>query len=697
MSIFVIFVLLCVSMSAHAFMSNDTIPEATLDTLVTIKEVDVRAKYMERDANGNLQVRVQGNPLAMGTTITSFLETIPGVMVDGGSLSIEGRGGTIIEMDGRQMPMSELAAIPLSLVSRIEVVPNAEGRYGINASGGVLRVHLRKIPGVIGSISNNNITDEHGFYEDCPILHFLLRESRHSLYSMTGVQWHDALGKSIRTIYPAASPTNATETYIREDATQFIAQQNLSYRYEFSDLTNFHLYGMLLSNHTESDYHYNTITDVSRTYSNSRYRTYSVGSRFDTSFGQEVEGRRHTLILQSNLVHTNRSRPEIYESTKTNCPYAKTLGTNFDITASLDLVMPHGGTLGTGAMIDYLNDLELHDGVSDPVFRNIDPLHTRNINVGGQGWVEYHQKIGSVNLYGKLAYMNRRMRLTDHNEGTQVEHHYHGLFPVLRLTWDLDEQAGNTFTFYYQSFYNTPNYNLYNPRITYISDNTYSMGNPNLRHAVTHRIQTLLYLGETWYFNAFFSYDNHPVISTTFPSPDRPGTYYMMPVNMGHQTMWYFSPTHTTWPVKKVWRMENVIVLRNDHHSYGGRSIDNPHIFLFSRHRLFVTKHFSLTLDLEFNTKSKRIDYEGRDEFSTTAGFNLSLLKGRMTVSGAAASLFAPHHRSTYWSGDDKIVVRQLTHPWKAQLYVSWNFTAGKKIRQIQMQQARGWSQSSTF
>lgn len=111
----------------------------------------VMARFTKMKTSGDVVVQVHGNPLAKGKTTVGFLRFMRDLEVTNSSISVRGKENTLIYLDGRPISFDQLKAIPPSMIDRIEIEPNADASYGVNATGGVVKVFLRKKGGLIGA------------------------------------------------------------------------------------------------------------------------------------------------------------------------------------------------------------------------------------------------------------------------------------------------------------------------------------------------------------------------------------------------------------------------------------------------------------------------------------------------------------------------------------------------------------------
>ena len=125
-----------------------------------IEGVVVKARIVRREAD-RFVVDVADAPAAAGRDGAELLERAPGVWMDGEKISINGKGGTKVFVNDRELRMepAQLMAYLRSLraeeIQRIEIVPTAGADHDADAAGGIVLITLRKRreDGLQGSLS----------------------------------------------------------------------------------------------------------------------------------------------------------------------------------------------------------------------------------------------------------------------------------------------------------------------------------------------------------------------------------------------------------------------------------------------------------------------------------------------------------------------------------------------------------------
>jgi len=96
-------------------------------------------------------VNVDASPTSAGATALEVLEKSPGVTVDNdGNISLRGKQGVIVMMDGKQTYLSaaDLANLlkntPASALDQIEIMTNPSARYDASGNSGVINIKTKK-------------------------------------------------------------------------------------------------------------------------------------------------------------------------------------------------------------------------------------------------------------------------------------------------------------------------------------------------------------------------------------------------------------------------------------------------------------------------------------------------------------------------------------------------------------------------
>lgn len=96
-------------------------------------------------------VNVDASPTSAGATALEVLEKSPGVMVNNdGIISLRGKAGVIVMMDGKQTFLSPtdlanlLKNMPASAIDQIEIMTNPSAKYDASGNSGIINIKTKK-------------------------------------------------------------------------------------------------------------------------------------------------------------------------------------------------------------------------------------------------------------------------------------------------------------------------------------------------------------------------------------------------------------------------------------------------------------------------------------------------------------------------------------------------------------------------
>jgi hypothetical protein len=96
-------------------------------------------------------VNVESSPTSAGSTALDILEKSPGITVDNdGNISLRGKQGVIVMMDGKQTFLSAadlanlLRNMPASALDQIEIMTNPSSKYDASGNSGVINIKTKK-------------------------------------------------------------------------------------------------------------------------------------------------------------------------------------------------------------------------------------------------------------------------------------------------------------------------------------------------------------------------------------------------------------------------------------------------------------------------------------------------------------------------------------------------------------------------
>jgi outer membrane receptor protein involved in Fe transport len=520
------------------------------DTKILEEVVVVKAKpYIERQG-GKMILNVESNIGATGSSAFEVLEKAPSVNVDqNDNISLRGKGGIIVQIDGKNTPLSGsnlanyLRGIPSGAVEKIEFITNPGAKYDASGSA-IINIKMKKDRkrGTNGTVSlmagqgkyprsNNSLSLNHrnkdinvfgsysfaysewfndlnldrkffengnftGRYDQVNSLKMNFRN--HILRS--GIDWTPSKKHSFGVVVNGVSnkfnPTgrNLSDVYNENNQpdSRFISwKRSRDNHHNFSANLNHKFTIDTLGTELTTDFDYANYGNITRQNFQTRY--------FDDN---NVENSPQYLLhgdLSGNL--------NLY-SLKSD--YVKTLSNKIKIE--------------TGLKTSYVkadNNVAFYDVSSGaPVFDETTSNHfiyTENINAG---YVNASTDIGNWGMYLGFRVENTNITGKQLVDNTSFNNDYTQLFPSALVSYKFNDN--NSLELNYSRRIARPSYDQLNPFKYFLDPTTYKVGNPYLDPQTTHSIELTHIFKQKIYTTLSFSRTEDNITGVIAPSDENP-------------------------------------------------------------------------------------------------------------------------------------------------------------------------------
>ncbi len=488
-------------------------------TNTVLSAVTITAKRPPVEVKAGMTVvNVEASPTNAGLNALELLEKSPGVSVDNdGNVSLKGKGGVIILIDGKQTYLSgqNLAAFLKSLqasgIDQIEIMTNPPAKYDAAGGAGIINIKTKK--GTIRGMNGNmNFNYSQGFYPKYNGgANFNYRNKKINIFGgYNGGVWE---GIGILTI---------DRNFYKDEILSGTSEQTTN-RHNKASWHNIKL---------GADYYF-TEKDVVGVVVNGNINPWKNWQQ-STSYLKDVDHQVTSAFISeaynannSSNITTNLNYKHSFDSTgreiSTDLDYGyyysrgkNTLATKvFDAgdiqkgnTILLDGLFPSATNLYT-AKVDYTHPfsktMKLETGVK-AAFVNInnDVIYRRDTSTG---WFADEERsnhfIYKENVNAAYAIfsagikkweLSGGLRVENTNaEGTQVKgdssftRHYTSLFPNASVSYNMNEK--NQLGLSYSRRIRRPDYNDLNPFVFFIDSLTYGQGNPYLQPQFSNNIE----------------------------------------------------------------------------------------------------------------------------------------------------------------------------------------------------------------
>lgn len=633
--------------------------------------VTAQKPFLQR-LTDRIVVNVENSIISAGSTALEVLERSPGVIVDGDAISLRGKAGVTIMIDGKPSPMTgaDLAAYLRGLssgaIESIHIITNPSARYDAAGNSGIIDIRLKKDQrlGFNGTLTAGY---GQGFYPKGNAgTTFNYRNKKLNVfgnYNYTGrkdqswlIQARQFFDKGVLT--GSDNKDNIGVVNLHAHSVRLGADFFPSKKTVVGFLVNANFSNLLFNANNRSVvknaqnlpyYYFNTLNGTDNHNTNhvaniNLKHTFSAGRELtvDADYGvyrSDNFSRITTLFYQ--MTGTSSKPTDILDADQKGDLVLKT--------AKADYVQPlgKGGRLEAGAKTSYVS------ADNDARFFNVFPwgpqVDVRKTNrffykeYNNAGYLSYSKEGKKVSLQLGLRGEHTDIRTRQVVKDVRWDSGYFQLFPSAFFNWKLKESQ--TLGLSLSRRIDRPGYGQLNPFLAFIDATAYTTGNPQLLPQLTWSSE----VSYTWKGHLFsIGYSRtmdpqYPVIGKVLDLiPDfdiPPGTDSNITVQkpMNLLSLDYYNLTISS-PVKvrPWWNMMNNIALfyNGVKAAIGGVELDNgdPTVFVRTNNSFMLKGGWSAELNGSMLTPRRSGYLLSRLRGAVDAGVQKKVLKGAGTV-----------------------------------------------------------------
>lgn len=619
-------------------------------------------------------VNVESMMSSATSNTLEILEKTPGVIVSAnGEISLNGRSGVLVLIDGRPTYMSgqDLAAylksIPGGTLDRIELIDNPSAKYDA-AGNAIINIRLKKnrAGGFTGSLSvgytqgryarindalnlnyrykkinlfgNIGYGYEKTYNTDTYDRHFFnaLNEEVSSIYLVTQ---QGAKGKGLNGFWGADYSLSANTTigfvvnmneYKRNGLLQY-AGSNYSNNIQPDSTSN----GYTAS--TDKRHNLGTNINFNHRFGNNgrelsadfNYLRYTGGG--DQSIRNFVYGNTGDPLQTSSFLYTLPSTISIYTA---KADYVHPLSKDARIEAGFK-----SGVVNNDNLANYFNT-----SMGTPVVDNSQTnhfLYRENINAGYINAQAKWSRIGvQLGLRAENTQATGRQLGNDSVKESRFTKNYTQLFPSMFISYKLDSAGRNTLTASITRRINRPNYQLLNPFLFMRDQYTYTGGNPLLgpqyqyRYELRYQYKQILRMGLSYNRFTDVIFQTTDVVDKIFiTKPENIAKGFMLLLNTG-----------ITLNPAKWWTFNSDILLSHiglDGNSYGQKLDPNAYIARINVINMFQFKNgWAAEAGAYYASKDLNGQAYTSGMIRTNAGVQKKLWKDKVSIRLSVEDIF---------------------------------------------------------
>jgi iron complex outermembrane recepter protein len=509
---------------------NSTINAGSLQLSSSVKTLaavninaSIKKPFIERKIDRTV-INVDAEITNAGTTALEVLEKSPGVTVDkDGNVSLKGKQGVIIMMDGRPSYLSgqELANVlknmPSSAIDQIEIMTNPSSKYDAAGNSGIINIKTKKnkLKGFNGSLSagiiqgrytktNNSINLNYrtGKINLFGNYNYSYWKGYEDLYILR--KFRNTVTKNLETIFDQNSFMQHSSQYQNlKLGLDFYANKKTTVGVVFSGFinpsSNPGVNTTLLNNA-------NNITDSIVVANNSdKGKSNNFSANFNLRHSFDTTGKEFTIDLDylnyyqtKNQFLVNHYLNPDYSVRRPENDLKGTLPATINIySAKTDFTFPLKKTakIETGLKSSYVttdnNALYQNNTAAGYVTdegKTNHFIYKENINAG---YINYSRQIKKFGLQAGLRAENTNAQGHQVGDSTRADSSftksYINLFPTIYISFEANKK--NTFSINYGRRIDRPAYQDLNPFYYFLDEYTYEVGNTLLQPQFSDNIE----------------------------------------------------------------------------------------------------------------------------------------------------------------------------------------------------------------
>ncbi|RYY55721.1 MAG: TonB-dependent receptor [Chitinophagaceae bacterium] len=464
-------------------------------------------------------VNVDASPSNAGATALELLEKSPGISVDkDGNISLKGKQGVIVLMDGKQTYLSGqdlanlLRSMPASQLDQVEIMTQPSARFDAAGNSGVINLKTKKTKtnGFNGTI---NVGYVQGFYPKSPNSgNFNYRKGKVNLFANVGFNYWESFNEQslLRRFRNAGVTTEFNQVGRNKNiSTTYNARVGMDYNINPKTTIGFSsggIYSLRRNSNTSNGDFYrqgSAIIDSNVYASNTQrnpWKNFTSNVNFRRGLkkaGQEITADLDYIAYRSELQQFNNNTTS-YPATEAD-PSRFLLRAN--LPSDIDIY---------SAKVDYVhplaNEAKFEAGLKTSLVKTDNNAPYESFNESTGQWQDdirkdhfrYDEQISA-------AYVNfsRQVKKWGFQAGLRAEHtattgkqvlldkkisrDYTQLFPTAYISYAMNEK--NQFGLNYGRRIERPNYQDLNPFQQFLDLYTYNQGNPFLTPQFTNNIE----------------------------------------------------------------------------------------------------------------------------------------------------------------------------------------------------------------
>ncbi len=462
-------------------------------------------------------VNVDASPSNAGATALEVLEKSPGVTVDNdGNISLKGKQGVIIMMDGKQTYLSGadlatvLRSMPASALDQIEIMTNPSSKYDAAGNSGIINIKTKKskTKGSNGNISIGNTSslfryngNEKLLFKPTLSINYNYKKNKVNLFGNFVYNYREGRGKlDIVSKYyrdgKQIDSINNVNTLFNFRNNNYTLKLGMDYTPNKKNNFGIVLNGFLFAGRPGPTT-YTAFTDLqgnvfsrlnSKTVNKNSFKNFTSNFNYKHTFDSTAD-----ITLDLDYARYSNTSNQLLSTGFFDGDYVQTSDSMFlkghlpsiidiySVKSDFTKQLKKGIKLEAGIKSSYVRSDNLVDYQRKagngwvPDSRNNHFIYTENINAA---YLNANKKFKKFDVQTGLRMENTNSKGTQVLDNSTVKRSYISLFPSVFVSYPINKK--NSLTVSFSRRLQRPNYNDLNPFTFFLDSLSYRQGNPYL-------------------------------------------------------------------------------------------------------------------------------------------------------------------------------------------------------------------------
>lgn len=622
------------------------------ESAVNMAAAVVTADMVRRKADGYMFLP-SGSTITTGRNSLELLSYAPGVWVDKDrGITINGKSGTKVMVNDRVLQLSSeelnayLESLDADQIRSIEVIPDPGAQYDADATGGILKITLKRTMegGLSGSVATSyRFHDDSYPFHTSPSMNLEYRKNRFSFYTNFSYQKFKRLEEDLEhTVY---------ESEDQREILNDMRFKNKGDRYSWRvgsvyEVTDRQSVGIDFDwSKYEGDQNGASLGEITSLVYDADTESYNLSNnkrdRYNVSFNYKLktDEKGSNLMLRADYMYNDSKDFQNNHSIETPVTRSLTeLNRNTDRISKTDYYtfrmdykqyLSQKVQLEAGmkyAYTDMDTDIQNEDKLAGN-WISVDELNDHYLYREGvfAGYVSGSLNLGKVNFSGGLRVENTDLRPHSYvRPEDNKKQNYTDFFPTFRTIYFLNQEKGHLINAGYTRRINRPGFSQLNPFRMPLNNYTYIVGNPEMKPSYTDNYSVTGVVANKYSLTVLYTREKGAVRQIVSPDPQDPDILLYQHQNMDRISNYIVSLSLPV-QVKPWWRVSGDATYMYMKNKIGDNSL-NKNIFQGQiNSMLSFPKHWGL--DMSYLYLSGFV--QGNMELTKGMNrFNVSVRKG---------------------------------------------------------------------